>query len=100
MGKEALAKETLQKVRSMEGMGALVINGHFSLYHSGTQLPNVDLGVDTYQDNAERGSKTEAMLAFSKQHPTYGDDPVWFYKLNGNKSIIQNGAEYVLCREN
>ena len=93
-------KKTLQKTRSMEGMGALVINGHFNLYHSGAQLPNVDLNSGDYQDHTERGSKTEAMLAFSKRHPTYGENPVWFYKLNGKKSIIQNGTEYVLNREN
>ena len=100
MGDACLAKKTLQKTRSMEGMGALVINGHFNLYHSGAQLPNVDLNSGDYQDHTERGSKTEAMLAFSKRHPTYGENPVWFYKLNGKKSIIQNGTEYVLNREN
>lgn len=94
MGKDRNVRETLREIRNREGVGSLVINGHFGLYHSGVQIPNID--ISDYQEDQERGSKTEAILAFSRKHPTYDDNPVWFYRLNGHRSIIQNGKEYML----
>lgn len=94
MGRDGNVREVLRGIRSREGIGSLVINGHFGLYHSGVQIPNID--ISGYQEDQERGSKTEAMLVFSKKHPTYSDNPVWFYRLNGHRSIIQNGREYML----
>lgn len=101
MGDDNEVRRTLRGIRTKEGVGSLVINGSYSLYHSGVQLPPVS-GLENreYNDAVEVGSRTEAMLKFSKNHPTYGSNPVWFYKLNGNKSIIQNGIEYKLYADN
>ncbi|MBI2508316.1 hypothetical protein HYV89_05180 [Candidatus Woesearchaeota archaeon] len=99
MGEDTEVRKTLREMRSREGVGSLVINGHYGLYHSGVQLPNIDLDDLNYTDSIEKGSKTEAMLEFSRNHPTYGNDPVWFYRLNGHKSIIQNGVEHKLYKE-
>lgn len=96
MGDNSEARRTLREIRSREGIGSLVINGTYSLYHSGVQLPGANLQAAEYGDEVERGSRTEAMIAFSKRHPTHSSSPVWFYKLNGNRSIIQNGREYEL----
>ena len=96
MGGNHRVKRTLREIRSKEGIGSLVINGSYNMYHSGVQLPNVDLEDSGYQEDLERGSKTEAIMAFSKKHPTDGSNPVWFYRMNGARSIIQNGAEYKL----
>ena len=94
------ARRTLREIRNKEGVGSLVINGHYNLHHSGVQLPDVSLENRKYDDNIEKGSKTEAMVSFSRKHPTYGSDSVWFYKLNGERSIIQNGREYKLYADN
>ena len=93
-------RRILREIRSREGIGSLVINGSYKLVHSGVQLPDVDLRDSEYADGEERGSKTEAMLEFSRRHPTYSDHPVWFYKLNGEKSVIQDGIECKLYANN
>lgn len=100
MEDDSNARRTLRETRSREGIGALVINGSYSLHHSGVRLPSVNLKNRDYNDEVERGSRTEAMLEFSRTHPTYGDKPVWFYRLNGHKSVIQNGKEYKLRADN
>ena len=100
MGETRGARRTLREIRSKEGIGSLVINGNYNLHHSGVQLPNVDIEYGGYEDGIERGSKTEAMVAFSKKHPTNDRNPVWFYKLNGDRSIIQSGVEYKLYSSN
>jgi len=96
MSEDHRVKRTLREIRSKEGIGSLVINGSCNIYHSGVQLPNVDLKDSGYQEDLERGSKTEAIMAFSRRYPTDSSNPVWFYKMNGDRSIIQNGAEYRL----
>ncbi len=109
MGDNSEARKTLREIRNREGIGSLVINGAYSFYHSvvtyrfyhsGVQLPGVSLENNNYDDKVERGSKTGAMIEFSRRHPTHSNNPVWFYRLNGDKSIIQNGAEYKLCADN
>ena len=100
MADDKEARSTLREIRNREGIGTLVINGTYSLYHSGVQLPIVNLHDRDYNDISEKGSKTEAMMEFSRRHPTYSNNPVWFYKLNGDRSIIQNGAEYNLYTDN
>lgn len=100
MANDNEVKRTLREIRNREGVGALVINGTYSLYHSGVQLPVVNLESQGYSDMDEKGSKTEAMIEFSRRHPTYSNNPVWFYKLNGDRSIIQNGAEHKLYTDN
>ena len=99
MGDNSEARGTLREIRNREGVGSLVINGDYSIYHSGVKLP-VNLENHDYNNEVGMGSRTEAMLEFSKRHPTYGDKPVWFYRLNGHKSIIQNGVEYKLRVDN
>ena len=100
MDDNSKVRRTLREIRSREGIGSLVINGSYKLVHSGVQLPDVDLRDSEYADGEERGSKTEAMIEFSRRHPAYSDHPVWFYKLNGEKSVIQDGIECKLYENN
>lgn len=97
MGNDGDVRGILREVRNREGIGSLVINGHYSLCHTGIQLrPAFNFGNGEYSDTVDVGSRTGAMIELSRAHPTYSRNPIWFYKLNGERSIIQNGKEYIL----